>query len=41
VYFELARTGALWEEMAQHGGLALHVSGDLPSLKLELWGIRA
>ncbi|MEA3122868.1 MAG: type secretion system protein ImpJ [Paraburkholderia sp.] len=40
VYFELTRSGALWEEIAKHGGLALHVAGEFPSLKLEVWGIR-
>ncbi|KVO72833.1 type VI secretion protein [Burkholderia ubonensis] len=40
VYYELARTGPLWEEVARHGGLALHVAGEFPALKLELWGIR-
>nr|WP_167359270.1 type VI secretion system baseplate subunit TssK [Burkholderia diffusa] len=30
----------LWEEVVRHGGLALHVAGDFPSLKLELWGVR-
>lgn len=41
VYYELTRNGPLWEEVARHGGLALHVAGDFPSLKLELWGVRA
>lgn len=41
VYFELVRSGPLWDEIAQHGGLALHVAGDFPSLKLELWGMRS
>lgn len=40
VYYELSRMGALWEQVARHGGLALHVAGDFPSLKLELWGVR-
>jgi type VI secretion system protein ImpJ len=40
VYYELMRNGPLWEEAARHGGLALHVAGDFPSLKLELWGVR-
>ncbi|CAK0009213.1 type VI secretion system [Burkholderia pseudomallei] len=40
VYYELARGGPLWDEVAQHGGLALHIAGEFPSLKLELWGIR-
>jgi type VI secretion system protein ImpJ len=40
VYYELTRSGPLWDEIARHGGLALHVAGDFPSLKLELWGVR-
>lgn len=40
VYFELERTGELWEKLKQSGGLAIHLSGDYPSLKLELWAIR-
>ena len=40
VYYELARSGPLWDEVARHGGLALHVAGDFPSLRVELWGVR-
>ena len=40
VYYELSRGGPLWDEIARHGGIALHVAGDFPSLKLELWGVR-
>ena len=36
-----AQGGALWEEVVRHGGIALHVAGDFPSLELELWGVRA
>lgn len=38
--FEITRTGRLWDEVVQHGGLALHVAGDFPGLNLQLWGIR-
>jgi type VI secretion system protein ImpJ len=41
LYYELIRSGPLWEEAARHGGLALHVAGEFPSLKIELWGVRA
>jgi type VI secretion system protein ImpJ len=41
VYFELSRTGPLWDTISQHGGIALHVAGDFPQLKLELWGVRS
>ncbi|WP_330982218.1 MULTISPECIES: type VI secretion system baseplate subunit TssK [Enterobacterales] len=40
VYFELTRNGPFWERILQTGALALHVAGDLPELRLELWGIR-
>ncbi|MGF6774724.1 type VI secretion system protein ImpJ [Paraburkholderia sp. GAS199] len=40
MYYELLRSGSLWDAVAQHGGIALHVAGDFPGLKLELWGIR-
>lgn len=40
VYFELTRNGPFWERILQSGALALHVAGDLPELRLELWGIR-
>lgn len=40
VYFELSRTGSFWEQIARHGGLAMHVAGHFPELKLELWGVR-
>jgi len=40
VYYELSRVGPLWEQVERHGGIALHVAGEFPSLKLELWGVR-
>ncbi|WP_321892230.1 type VI secretion system baseplate subunit TssK [Paraburkholderia tropica] len=40
IYYELERTGPLWDTVAEYGGIALHVAGDFPGLKLELWGIR-
>lgn len=40
VYFELTRVGPFWERILQTGALALHVAGELPELRLELWGIR-
>ncbi|MDY7544834.1 type VI secretion system baseplate subunit TssK [Glaciimonas sp. GNP009] len=40
VYFELARSGPLWEQIAKHGGLAMHVAGVFPELQIELWGVR-
>lgn len=40
VYYEISRYGPLWEQVAQHGGLAMHVSGEFSRLRVELWGIR-
>ncbi|WGS45881.1 type VI secretion system baseplate subunit TssK [Burkholderia sp. JSH-S8] len=40
VYFELSRTGPFWEQIARQGGLAMHIAGHFPELKLELWGVR-
>ncbi|WP_153102333.1 type VI secretion system baseplate subunit TssK [Paraburkholderia hayleyella] len=40
IYYELTQGGPLWEEVVRHGGLALHVAGEFPSLRLELWGVR-
>ncbi|MDH6594208.1 type VI secretion system protein ImpJ [Variovorax sp. TBS-050B] len=40
VYFQLDQRGPLWEHMAKHGGLALHVASEFPGLRMELWGVR-
>jgi type VI secretion system protein ImpJ len=40
VYFELDRNSAHWQQMQSSGGFAIHVSGDFPNLRLELWAIR-
>jgi type VI secretion system protein ImpJ len=40
VYFELDRGSAHWQMMQNSGGFAIHVSGDFPNLRLELWAIR-
>ena len=39
-YFLLDNKSERWEQLKQSGGLALHVSGNYPGLKLELWAIR-
>ena len=41
VYFELAGDSPWWGKMTTSGGIAVHVSGDYPGLKMELWAIRA
>lgn len=40
VYYELTRSGPFWDRILQTGALALHIAGELPELRLELWGIR-
>lgn len=40
IYFELKQQHPLWEQVARYGGLALHVAGHFPDLRLELWGVR-
>ena len=40
VYFELDRGSPHWAQMQNSGAFAIHVSGDFPSLKMELWAIR-
>lgn len=40
VYFELDGDNTYWGKMTTSGGIAVHVSGDYPGLKMELWAIR-
>ncbi|MGO4812237.1 type VI secretion system baseplate subunit TssK [Cupriavidus sp. 2MCAB6] len=40
IYFELTQSHPLWEQVANFGGLAMHVAGHFPGLRLELWGVR-
>ena len=40
VYFELDGDSPHWGKMSTSGGVAVHVSGDFPGLKMELWAIR-
>ena len=39
-YFELDRNSPHWQQMQASGGFAVHVSGEFPNLRLELWAIR-
>ncbi|MGG5812422.1 type VI secretion system baseplate subunit TssK [Falsiroseomonas sp. CW058] len=41
VYFELDRGSPHWQQMQTSGGFAIHVSGEFPNLRMELWAIRA
>lgn len=40
-YFELDTTSEFWRALDRSGGLAMHIAGDWPGLKLEFWAIRA
>lgn len=40
VYFELDAASPYWSKMTTSGGIAVHVSGQYPGLKMELWAIR-
>ena len=40
VYFELDPRSDLWGAVKTAGAIALHVGGEFPELKLELWAIR-
>ncbi len=39
-YFELDRNSPHWQQMQASGGFAVHVSGEFPSLRMELWAIK-
>lgn len=39
-YFELERNSPHWQQMQQTAGIAIHVAGEFPNLRLELWAIR-
>ena len=40
VYFELDRAAADWRDLATAPALGMHVAGDWPDLKLELWWVK-
>lgn len=40
VYFEMDADSPYWRKMTTSGGVAVHVSGQYPGLKMELWAIR-
>ncbi|WP_076070845.1 type VI secretion system baseplate subunit TssK [Sphingomonas montana] len=40
IYFEINANSDDWQLIERSGGIAVHVSGDVPDLELELWAIR-
>jgi type VI secretion system protein ImpJ len=40
-YFELDTASEFWSGLERSGGLAMHIAGDWPGLKLEFWAIRS
>lgn len=40
-YFELDNGNKYWEKLKTSGGIAVHISGEFPGLKLELWAVRS
>jgi type VI secretion system protein ImpJ len=39
-YFELDRNSPHWQQMQSSSGFGIHLSGEFPSLRMELWAIR-
>ncbi|MDE2006678.1 MAG: type VI secretion system baseplate subunit TssK, partial [Rhodospirillales bacterium] len=39
-YFELDRSSPYWAALARSGGIAIHVTGEVPGLEIECWAIR-
>jgi type VI secretion system protein ImpJ len=39
-YFELDTSSELWRQLERSGGLAMHIAGEFPGLRLEFWAIR-
>ncbi len=39
-YFELDRNSPHWQQMQTSGGFAIHLSGEFPGLRMELWAIK-
>ena len=40
LYFEVNANSEDWKLIEHSGGIALHVSGEVPDLQLEFWAIR-
>jgi type VI secretion system protein ImpJ len=40
LYFELDSNDKYWGKFKSSGGLAIHVAGEFPGLKMELWAVK-
>lgn len=40
IYFELEKSGAVWQSFQRSGGFAVHLGANFPGLAMELWAIR-
>jgi len=40
-YFELDKSGELWDQLEQSGGIGIYITGEYPELELALWAIRS
>jgi len=40
VYFELDTADEQWQQLQTSGAIAMHISAEIPGLKMELWAIR-
>ncbi|MFO1349467.1 MAG: type VI secretion system baseplate subunit TssK [Gammaproteobacteria bacterium] len=39
-YFEMAKSGEHWRQMANSGGFAFHVTSNFPGIKMAFWAIK-
>lgn len=39
-YFQLETNNELWDQLQRSGGVAVHIAGDFPGLRLEFWAIK-
>ncbi|MEO5369626.1 MAG: type VI secretion system baseplate subunit TssK [Magnetococcus sp. DMHC-1] len=39
-YYELDRANPYWEKLANSAAVAIHISGEFPDMRLELWAIK-
>ena len=39
-YFQLDTSNELWEQLQRSGGIAMHIAGDFPGLRMEFWAIK-